>query len=107
MKARKKTNNKKDSKFIRIKRFFNKIYDKYIKKFTPNIYWMAMPFVLMEVFIYIFGSNISYVGYNFISPVIFTLTWLVLFIGFPLCCKSSVGKKIYLILLNTFIKITI
>ena len=98
MKAKKKKTNKtKNSKFIRIKGFFKKFYANHIKKYTPNIYWMAMPFILMEVFIYIFGSNISYTKYLFISPLLFMITWLILFLGLSISLNKVLGKIVYIL----------
>ena len=55
----------------RIKRFLVKFYDNYIGIYSPNIYYMIVPFILMDVFTYIFGSKITYSRYLFISPVMF------------------------------------
>ena len=60
------------------------------------ILWMALPFILMDVFIMMFGHAINYSNYHVMSTVFFTFTWLVLFIVFPLCFNSKIGKKIYL-----------
>ena len=75
--------------FINIKNYIKESYKQYML-------WMIIPFVLMDVFIYIFGSDISYVSYNFLSPIIFTITWLILFVAFPLCFRKKVGRAIYL-----------
>ena len=75
--------------FINIKNYIKENYKQYML-------WMIIPFVLMDVFIYIFGSDISYVSYNFLSPIIFTITWLILFVAFPLCFRKKVGRAIYL-----------
>ena len=57
---------------------------------------MASPFILMEVFIIIFGSSINYINYNFISPLLFSLSWICLFIILSLCFKNKIGKGIYI-----------
>ncbi len=98
LKTKKNTKNTKELT-TRIKGIFNKIVS-YIKdfkdnKFKPYMVWMALPFVLMDAFIFVFGSNISYVSYNFISPFLFSLKWLILFIGLSLCFKDKIGKCIY------------
>lgn len=100
--------------FYKIKNF---IHSKKIKGFLINIknyikdnykqymLWMIIPFILMDVFIYIFGSDIGYVSYNFLSPIVFSLTWLVLFITFPLCFKKKTGRIIYLFFCILFLSL--
>ncbi len=87
---------KKSINSIRIKGLFKKIKDFFVKNYKSYYLWMALPFILMEAFIYMFGSNISYVNYNFISPVLFTITWIILFIGISLSFKKIIGTIIYL-----------
>ena len=86
---------KKSINSIRIKGLFKKIKDFFVKNYKSYYLWMALPFILMEAFIYMFGSNISYVNYNFISPVLFTITWIILFIGISLSFKKIIGTIIY------------
>ena len=81
----------------RIKRFIVKFYDNYIGIYSPNIYYMIVPFILMDVFTNIFGSKISYSRYLFISPVMFTLTWVLLFVQITLSLKKYWGKLAYTI----------
>ena len=57
--------------------------------YEPYMLWMCIPFILMDVFIFIFGSNISYISYNFISPLLFTISWIFLFVGVSLCFKEK------------------
>ncbi len=93
MKVRKKDNKKLHS--FRIKGFFKKVKEKFLDIYTPNVVWLAMPFALMDVFIFIFGSNINYSSYLFISPMLFSITWILLFIGISLSFKGIIGKIFY------------
>ena len=93
MKVRKKGNKKLHS--FRIKGFFKKVKDKFLDIYTPNVVWLAMPFALMDVFIFIFGSNINYSSYLFISPMLFSIAWILLFIGISLSFKGLIGKIVY------------
>ena len=93
MKVRKKGNKKLHS--FRIKGFFKKVKDKFLDIYTPNVVWLAMPFALMDVFIFIFGSNINYSSYLFISPMLFSIAWILLFIGISLSFKGIIGKIFY------------
>ena len=80
-----------------IKGFFVKIRDFIKVNYRQYILWMALPFMLMDVFIYIFGSDISYVSYNVLSPVFFSLAWIILFVFLPLCFKRNTGRFLYLL----------
>jgi len=92
MKAIKKLKKKIPSK--RIKRIYEDV-KKYIidKKY---IFWIALPFILMALFIFIFGANISYVNYRFYSPILFDLCWISLFLGLTFSFKKIIGKIIYI-----------
>ena len=88
---------KKSIKSIRIKGTINKIKKFFIDNYKSNYLWMALPFILMDAFIFVFGSSISYINYNFISPLLFSLTWIILFLGLTLSFKRPIGVFIYLL----------
>ena len=89
---------KKKIRSIRIKGKFNEL-KKLIKDiYEPYMLWMAIPFILMDLFIFIFGIKVSFINYNFISPILFSVSWIFLFVGLPLCFKKWIGKSIYIIL---------
>ncbi len=88
---------KKNKHFKRIKGYFKTLKNKVIEIYNPYMLWMASPFILMEVFIFIFGLKVRYVNYNFISPLIFTISWITLFVGTSLCFKKWIGKILYIV----------
>lgn len=108
MKAKKKTNKKKTTKKTnskslikkgigsKIKELFFKVKDKFLEFYEPYMLWLSLPFVLMDVFTYIFGLNINYTNYHFMSPILFNIAWIFLFVGLTLSFKKIVGKIIYL-----------
>ena len=89
-------NNKKE-KFTKLKNFYKKIKNKFFDIYGFNIFWIASPFLLMEVFLFIFRSNINYSNYLFISPLLFTFTWTLLFVGISISFKKWIGKTLYII----------
>ena len=92
-----KKNAKKTNKTLeRIKGYLSEFKKDYLDKYSPNIYYMAIPFILMDVFTYIFGYKISYSSYLIISPVLFTLTWILLFVQTSISFKKIIGKLIYI-----------
>ena len=91
-----------------VKGILNKIknvFKKTIKYVNKNKYllWMALPFVLMEVFTFIFGLEISYINYRIYTPVLFTLCWIMLFIGISLSFKNNISKIVYGIFIAFFL----
>ena len=97
MKLLKKKEKKNSNKTLeRIKGYLKEFKKDYFDKYSPYIYYMAIPFILMDVFTYIFGHKISYSSYLFISPVMFTLTWTLLFVQSSLSFKKIWGKLIYI-----------
>jgi len=62
------------------------------------IIYMSLPLIVMDLFTRIFGYNIDFYEINALSPNLFTLTWIILFIGISLSFKKQLGKKIYLLI---------
>lgn len=94
---RRKQGKKKSNETLqRIKKGLGKFKKEYFDIYSPNIYFMAIPFILMDVFTYIFGHKISYSSFLFISPVMFTLTWILLFVQTSISFKKIIGKLIYI-----------
>lgn len=57
---------------------------------------MSFPFIAMDLITRIFGYNINFYEITGISPNLFTLSYIILFIGVTLNLKKKIGKKIYL-----------
>ena len=83
--------------FKKIKKFYKKVKKSFFEIYGLNVFWIASPFLLMEVFLFIFRSNINYSNYLFISPILFTFTWVLLFVGISICLKKWIGKVLYII----------
>ena len=79
----------------RIKGFFVKAKKSFLDIYTTDIIWTGMPFFLMDVFIYIFGSGINYKNYLFISPLLFTITWILLFVGISISFNKVFSRIFY------------
>ena len=91
-----------------VKRFSKKVKTLFKKSKTyinknKYILWMALPFILMEVFTFIFGLEISYVNYRVYAPVLFTTCWILLFIGISLSFKKVFSKIIYVLFVLLFL----
>ena len=84
----KKKKIKKALLYIKFKKLFNNIKDKIKYILESYLIWMIIPFVLMDFFTFLFARDISYVNYRFISPILFSLNWITLFIGLSLSFKK-------------------
>ena len=93
---RKQGKKKSNETLEKIKEYLKRFKKEYFDKYSPNIYYMTIPFILMDIFTYIFGHKISYSSYLFISPVMFTLTWILLFVMTSITFKKIIGKLIYI-----------
>ena len=60
------------------------------------IFYMSFPLIAMDLITRIYGYNIDFYNITGISPNLFTLSWIFLFIGISLNTKKKIGKKIYL-----------
>ena len=74
----------------------------YINK-NKYLLWMMLPFALMEIFTFIFGLEISYVNYRIYAPVLFTICWIMLFMGISLSFKKIFSKLIYIFFVLLFL----
>lgn len=94
----------------RIKNYFKSIkikglYSKAKKKIIEHKYvlYMALPFILMELIIFIIGTNVSYINYRLYAPILFTIAYIMLFLGLALSFKKWIGKTIYLLFCILFL----
>ena len=60
------------------------------------ILFLLLPFIAMDIITRLFGHNIDFYSITKITPNMFTLTWIILFIGLTLSYKKKIGKIIYL-----------
>ena len=76
----KKTSNFKDF-YEKVKVFYNDVVkEEFYDIYTHDVYVIAAPFLLMELFTFIMRSEVNYSNYLFISPILFTITWVLLFV---------------------------
>ena len=57
---------------------------------------LSLPFIAIDIITRIFGLNIDFYKIYKLPPNLFTLSWIILFIGLTLGFKKKIGKKIYL-----------
>ena len=93
-----------------MKTFINKINKEKIINilkdfFINNLYilYMALPFFLMDIITRLFGKSIKFYQTYKLPPNLFTICWIILFIGLSLSFKKKIGKKIYLFTSITFL----
>ena len=72
-----------------------KIITNFIIKYK-HIFYMSLPFLAMDLITRLFGYNIDFYDITGISPNLFTISWIILFIGITLTLRKKTGKKIYL-----------
>lgn len=74
------------------------IYNK-IKEFMLKykyIFFLALPYITMDIVTREFGKKIGFYKTYRLAPNLFTLSWIILFIGLTLTFKKKIGKRIYL-----------
>ena len=79
------------NRLLNIIKFIINILSKY-----QYIGYMALPLIVMDLFTRIFGHNIDFYKTISLSPNLFTLSWIMLFICLSLFIKKKIGKKLYL-----------
>ena len=84
-----------------IKKTSNCIIDFIIK--YKYIFFMTLPFMAMDIITRLFGNVIGFYKIYRLSPNLFTISWIILFIGISLGFKKKIGKIIYLIISILFL----
>mgnify|MGYP002579098734 CR=1 FL=1 len=62
-----------------------------------NILFIAIPFLLMDLFTRGLGHKINFFGIYRLVPNLFTIIWITLFLGISLSFKKKIGKTLYII----------
>ncbi len=63
-----------------------------------HVFYVAIPFIMMDLLLRIFICNINFFPAYYPIPNIFTLSWVVLFVGIIHSLKGRWGKTLYWIL---------
>ena len=84
---------KEKDKMKKIKKMLNKIWKYALKHY--NIILLISPFAIMDLMTRIFGSAISFYSIFRITPRLFSLAYIILFIGISLNIKKRYSKLVY------------
>ena len=87
-----------------MKNFKEKLPNKQtVLKNIKNAVLLAVPFVLMEIFIVILAENVNYFHAKMVIPnILFNFMWILLFVGISLNLKGKIGKIFYIICFALF-----
>lgn len=89
-------------KNINLKNIKDKIKNVFLNKFKPfykkynYLLILSAPFIIMDFFTRCYAKDVSFYKIFKLPPNLFTLIWIVLFIGLTLGFKKKIGKRIYL-----------
>ena len=79
----------------KIKSFFAMLKTKFLDLYGNNVLWTCMPFILMELFVYIFRSSINYSHFLFLSPLLFNISWILFFSGVSTSLDKLLSRIFY------------
>ena len=86
---------KEKGKMQKIKKLLQIIWQFITRKDVLFIILMALPFIFMDVFTRLHGNSISFYSFFRITPRLFSIAWIVLFIGISLNVKNKYSKLLY------------
>ncbi len=86
---------KEKGKMQKIKHLFHLFWQFILRREVLNILLLSLPFVIMDIATRLFGSSISFYSLFRITPRLFSLAYIVLFLGISLNIKNRQGKIIY------------
>lgn len=82
-------------KMKKIKKLLKKIWKYLLKHDIYNILLLASPFIIMDLATRILGSAISFYSLFRITPRLFSVAYIILFIGISLNIKKRYSKVVY------------
>lgn len=89
-------------KIISFIKYISKVVWGFIIKYY-YILMLALPFIAIDIITIIFASSIDFYNPIKLPPTMFTISWIILFIGLTLGFKKKIGKQIYLYLSIIFL----
>ena len=60
------------------------------------LFFLVIPFIAMDVITGLYGNKIDFYNMPQLPPILFTISWIILFIGLTISLKKKIGKYIYL-----------
>ena len=86
---------KEKGKMKKIKKLLKMLWQFILRRDVLNIIFMAIPFVFMDLFTRIYGNSVSFYSLFRITPRLFSIAWIILFIGISLNIKKKYSKLVY------------
>ena len=86
---------KEKGKMNKIKTLLKKIWKYLLKHEIYSILFLISPFIIMDLMTRIFGSSISFYSIFRITPRLFSLSYIILFIGLSLNINKKYSKLLY------------
>ena len=86
---------KEKGKMKKIKRLLTKFWKFIIRSDVLNILLMILPFVIMDLFTRINGNSVSFYSLFKLTPRLFSIAYIVLFIGISLNIKGKYSRLVY------------
>jgi len=78
--------------------FFKKHID-----FILTIIYLSLPFIAMDLITRIFGLDINFFKLCSLAPNLFSLSWIILFVGLTISLSKKFGKLFYLLITIIFL----
>ena len=82
-------------KMKKIKGLLKKVWKYLLEHDIYNILLLASPFIIMDLVTRIFGNSISFYSLFRITPRLFSISYIILFIGISLNIKKKYSKLVY------------
>ena len=86
---------KEPGKMKKIKKLLLMLWKFIIKKEVLNVILLACPFIIMDLFTRIFAKDISFYKVFNVTPRLFSLAYIILFIGISINVKKKYSKLVY------------
>ena len=93
---------KEKGKMQKLKKLVLTFWKFILRRDVLNILLLALPFVIMDLSTRLFGSAISFYSIFRLTPRLFSLAYIILFIGISLNLKNKHGKLLYSIIFFFF-----
>ncbi len=93
---------KEKGKMKKIKKWLIRFWKFILRRDVLNILLLTVPFIIIDIATRLFGINVNFYGLFRLTPRLFTVSYIVLFVGLSIYLKNKYGKLLYSVLFLIF-----
>ena len=86
---------KEKGKMKKIKRWLKSFWKFILRRDVLNVLLLTLPFIIIDIATRLFASSINFYGLFRLTPRLFAISYIILFVGLSINLKNRYGKIVY------------